>query len=205
MRVEATGLGAGNRNPADRANVVRVVVGTRADASDSPGDLPREALVVLEANVDDLDPRIWPDVLARLMDAGATDAWLTPILMKKGRPAHTLSVLCHDGDLARLRDLAFTLTSTFGIREHAVDRVALQRDWRPVTVAGEVVRVKVSLDGHGRIRHATPELDDATSAASRTGLPLRQVLDEAGSAAEAAGLSPGAMLPPSSTPATRQG
>ena len=198
MHVETTGLGAGAKDVADRANVVRVVVGTRADAPDSPGGLPTHRLTVLEANVDDLDPRIWPDVLARLLAAGAADVWLTPILMKKGRPAHTLSVLCEDVDRARLRDLAFTLTSTFGIREYAVDRVALARDWRTVDVAGEVVRVKVSLDGRGRIRHATPELDDASAAASSTGLPLRRVLDEAGSAAEAAGLTPGSLLPPES-------
>jgi uncharacterized protein (DUF111 family) len=194
MTVEATGLGAGTKDFADRANVVRVVVGTRQGAS--PDALPVRRLTVLEANVDDLDPRIWPDVLTRLLEAGAADAWLTPILMKKGRPAHTLSVLCHDADRARLRELTFTLTSTFGIREHAVDRVALERDWRSVEVAGEAVRVKVSLDGEGRIRHATPELDDASAVSRTTGLPLRRVLDEAGSAAEALGLTPGSPLPP---------
>jgi uncharacterized protein (DUF111 family) len=191
MRVEATGVGAGTKDPADRANVVRIVLGTRTD---SAGGYAPESLRVLEANVDDLDPRIWPDVLARLMEAGAADAWLTPILMKKGRPAHTLSVLCDDRDRARLRELAFTLTSTFGIREYAVDRVALQRDWRPVQVAGNAIRVKVSLDAHGRIQHATPEFDDATTVAESTGLPLRRVLNEAASAAEAAGLTPGAEL-----------
>jgi pyridinium-3,5-bisthiocarboxylic acid mononucleotide nickel chelatase len=204
MRVEATGVGAGTKDPADRANVVRMVVGTLAETSSGPDDLHRERLAVLEANVDDLDPRVWPDVLARLMDAGAADAWLTPTLMKKGRPAHTLSVLCHDAHQARLRDLTFTLTSTFGIREYAVDRVALERDWRPVEVAGQVVRVKVSLGTDGRIRHATPELDDAAAAATSTGIPLRQVLADAGSAAEAAGLRPGTRLSPA-TPSEADG
>ncbi len=192
LQLEATGVGAGSKDPADRANVVRIVLGARVGPS---AHVP-ERLRVLEANVDDLDPRVWPDVLARLMDADAADAWLTPVLMKKGRPAHTLSVLCRGDDVATFRDLVFTLTSTFGIREYAVDRVALQRDWRPVTVSGEVVRVKVSLDGARRIQHATPELDDAAAAAHRTGLPLRRVLDEARYAADAADLRPGAVLPP---------
>lgn len=196
MRVEATGVGAGTKDPADRANVVRVVVGTLTGMSDTPDEPRPEQLTVLECNVDDLDPRIWPDVLARLMDAGAADAWLTPILMKKGRPAHTLSALCHDAQRGPLRELIFTLTSTFGIREHAVNRVALQRDWRSVVVAGQVVRVKVSLDGDGLIRHATPELDDAATAADCIGVPLRQVLDDARAAADAAGLTPGAKLQP---------
>ena len=198
MRVEATGTGAGTKDPAGRANVVRVVVGTLTEGPYGSDGLPPERLTVLEANVDDLDPRVWPDVLARLMDAGAADAWLTPILMKKGRPAHTLSILCHEEQRTRLRDLAFMLTSTFGIREYAVGRVALHRDWRPVVVDGQSIRVKFSLDEDGLIRHATPELDDAAAVAHTTGTPLRQVLDSASTAAEAAGLTPGTKLPPAS-------
>lgn len=191
VTVHGTGIGAGTKDLPGRANVVRVVVGHL----DGSGDGPVERLSVLETNIDDLDPRVWPDVLSRLMDAGAADAWLTPILMKKGRPAHTLSVLCDRSTRDALRELVFTLTSTFGIREYAVDRVALQRDWRTVTVSGQSVRIKLSLDAAGLIRHATPELDDAVSAARVTGLPLRQVLDEANAAAEASSLRPGASPP----------
>ncbi len=85
MRIQQTGVGAGGRDPVEVPNIVRVVIG---EAIERPG-----TELVYETNVDDLDPRIWPQVLARLMEAGAADAWLTPILMKKGRPAHTLSVL----------------------------------------------------------------------------------------------------------------
>jgi uncharacterized protein (DUF111 family) len=146
---------------------------------------------VLETNVDDLDPRLWPTVLAALLAAGAPDAWLVPILMKKGRPAHTLCVLARDGDREALRDRVFALTSTLGVRETPVSRTALQRDWRAVTVPGGEVRIKVGLRA-GRIATATAEFEDAAALAATRGVPVRRVLDEAAAAAEAAGLGPGA-------------
>ncbi len=188
LRIAGIGVGAGARDSSDRANIVRVVLGT---ASERP---PDERMWVVAANVDDLDPRVWPDVLGRLLDAGAADAWLTPILMKKGRPAHTLSVLSDDGHRAVVRDLVLSLTTTFGLREYAVNRFALERDWRSVPVRGGTVRVKVSVGPGGRIRHATPEFDEAAALAGERGVPVRMVLDEASAAAAAAGITPGATL-----------
>ena len=146
---------------------------------------------VLETNVDDLDPRVWPTVLAALLEAGAADAWLVPIVMKKGRPAHTLCVLARDTEREALRDAVFALTSTIGVREYPVSRVALHRDWRAVALRGGDVRIKVALRA-GRIVHATPEFDDVAALARARDLPVRQVLDEAVAAAEAAMLRPGA-------------
>jgi uncharacterized protein (TIGR00299 family) protein len=159
MTVTATGVGAGSRDDDGIANVLRVVIGDRVDVDGST-----EA-VVLSANVDDLDPRLWPAVLARLLDAGADDAWLTPILMKKGRPAHTLSVLTDRGRAESLRRVVFTETSTIGLREQVVTKHALARELRTVDVDGESVRVKVAvLDG--AVVNATPEFDDVVAAAS---------------------------------------
>jgi len=187
MEVAAVGIGAGGRDTGGRANVVRAVVGAAAVA-----DAPTASdMWVLETNVDDLDPRLWPTVLAALLAAGAPDAWLVPILMKKGRPAHTLCVLAHDGDREALRDKVFALTSTLGVRETPVSRTALQRDWRAVTVRGGEVRIKVGLRA-GRIATATAEFEDAAALARTRGVPVRRVLDEAAAAADAAGLGPGA-------------
>jgi uncharacterized protein (TIGR00299 family) protein len=197
MQVSAVGVGAGTRDPAGRANVVRVVLG--APSAGRPEEAA-EPMWVLEANVDDLDPRVWPTVLADLLDAGAADAWLTPILMKKGRPAHTVSVLCAGAVRDALRERVFRHTTTFGVREHPVERSALSRDWFPVPVRGGQVRVKVSLDGSGRVVHATPEFDDAGALAGSTGLPVREILEEATAAARAAGVAVGERLPPAARP-----
>jgi uncharacterized protein (TIGR00299 family) protein len=184
MRVGAVGVGAGARDVPGRANVVRAVLGT---VQHEPA---ADRMWLLETNVDDLDPRVWPDVLSRLLEAGAADAWLVPILMKKGRPAHTLCVLAHDAGRDALREAMFTLTPTLGVRESPVSRTALERDWRTVAVSGGSVRIKLGLRG-GRIVTATPEYDDAEALAQHHGVPVRQVLDEAGAAAAAIGLGPG--------------
>jgi uncharacterized protein (DUF111 family) len=149
---------------------------------------------VLETNVDDMDPRLWPTVLASLLDAGAADAWLVPIVMKKGRPAHTLAVLAPADRREVLRRLIFELTSTIGVREVAVRRIALGRLWVPVQVAGGRVRIKVAHRG-GEIIHATPEFDDVTEIATARSIPVRRVLEEAIAAAAREGLLPGSRVP----------
>ncbi|HEY3535643.1 MAG TPA: nickel pincer cofactor biosynthesis protein LarC [Pedococcus sp.] len=191
MEVRGVGVGAGSRDPVHRANVVRVVLGARS-AGGSGGT---ESLWLLEANVDDLDPRVWPSVLAGLLEAGAADAWLTQVLMKKGRPAHTVSVLCPPAARDALRSVIFRQTTTLGVREHPVERHSLRRDWRAVPVREGQVRVKVSLDDAGLVVHATPEYEDAGALAQEAGAPVRELLDEAVAAAHAAGIRPGHPLP----------
>ena len=179
LRPELVGSGAGTAEPEGHANLTRLVVGAPLAAS---GTAARE--VVIEANVDDLDPRLWPGVLSALLDAGASDAWLTPILMKKGRPAHTLSVLAAPDLVDRLERLLLTHTSTIGLRRHSVDKVALPRETVEVEVYGEQVRVKLArLDGE--VVTATPEYDDIARVAATKDLPEREVLSAARLAADA--------------------
>ena len=173
MTVTATGVGAGARDIAERANVVRVVIGdaVTGDAviGEAGPDTPAtDRMWLLETNVDDLDPRVWPTVLSALVQAGAADAWLVPILMKKGRPAHTLCVLTTGAELDALRAAVFALTPTLGVREAPVSRVALARDWRAVTLPGGEVRIKVGLRA-GRVVQATPEFEDAAALAGARG------------------------------------
>jgi pyridinium-3,5-bisthiocarboxylic acid mononucleotide nickel chelatase len=182
MAVHRQGVGAGGRDLPARANVVRLLVG-EPQAADS-------STLLLEANVDDMDPRLWPAVLIMLLAAGASDAWLTPIVMKKGRLAHTLSVLV-DGSAAAaaVRQAVFTETTTIGLRETVVNKHALDRVERSVDVDGHRVRVKTStLDGV--LVNAQPEYDDVVAAAIAAGRPVKNVLAEATAAARAAGFAP---------------
>ncbi|PFG41226.1 hypothetical protein ATJ97_3774 [Georgenia soli] len=205
MTLAAVGVGAGTKDLPGRPNVVRVLVGEEASGlltdpdADAAGAVvpgtPAE-VVQLEANVDDLDPRLWPGVLARVLEAGALDAWLSPILMKKGRPAHTLHALCPPGAAAEAVSAAILdHTTTLGVRQHApLHRRVLERTWRAVDVDGQPVRIKVAHDGVA-VRQATPEFDDVAAAADALGLPERVVLDRARRAALEARLEPGAPAP----------
>jgi hypothetical protein len=175
MAVDAIGVGAGGRELDDRANVVRLVTGEPANETDPGGDAAAEGWRVVEANVDDLDPRLWPGVLERLLDAGAADAWLTPILMKKGRPAHAVSALVGTRAAAAVEQVLLTETSTIGLRTTAVGKRALERSWLTVVVDGHEVRVKLAFDG-GERRNLSPEFDDVAAAARALALPVKEVL-----------------------------
>ena len=182
MTVERIGVGAGGRDPATHANVVRLFVGQ--PALSPPSEVGGTAPLLLECNVDDLDPRVWPSVIAALLEAGASDAWLTPILMKKGRPAHTLSVLVAADRAPAVRTVVFRHTSTIGLREQAIGKTALDRAMRTVEVDGFVVHVKIALH-EGRVVNAQPEYDDVARAAATTGRPVKEVLADAVAASRA--------------------
>ena len=178
LSVSVVGNGAGGRDPAEVANILRLVVGEPTETGATE--------LLLEANIDDLDPRLWPEVLAQLMSAGASDAWLTPILMKKGRPAHTLSVLCTKalGDVVQA--VVFRETTTIGLREQVVTKHALERTESTVTVDGQAIRVKTA-HLNGEVVNAMPEWDDVVAAAHALGRPAKQVLAQAISVASPSG------------------
>ena len=181
MAIRRQGVGAGGRDLADQPNVLRLIVGEALH--------PQPATLLLETNVDDMDPRLWPPVLTRLLEAGASDVWLTPIVMKKGRLAHTLSVLVDAPALAAVRHAVFVETTTIGLRETVVDKRALDRTERSVEVGGHRVRIKTAtLDG--LLVNGQPEYDDVVAAARAAGRPVKAVLAEAAAAARAAGLAP---------------
>ncbi len=175
MTVASIGVGAGARDPEGHANVVRIFVGADKDQA---GSSTTAGSVLLESNVDDLDPRVWPQVIATLLEAGASDAWLTPILMKKGRPAHTLSVLVHVERAADVRAAVFRHTSAIGLRETTLDKHALDREMTQVEVAGQRIDVKLARH-HGVLVNAMPEYDDVVRAAAALGRPVSDVLADA--------------------------
>ncbi|HKT04687.1 MAG TPA: nickel insertion protein, partial [Rugosimonospora sp.] len=175
LRPDAVGLGAGGRDPEQAPNVLRLVLG-------QPVDGDGEAAVLLECNVDDLDPRLWPAALAALLGAGASDAWLSPILMKKGRPAHTLHVLCPQGTVPVVRAAVFTHTTTIGLRETPLRKYPLARRMSTVDVDGQPVAVKLALLD-GLVVNASVEYEDVVRAAQALGRPAKTVLAQANAAA----------------------
>jgi uncharacterized protein (TIGR00299 family) protein len=178
MRVRRVGSGAGGRDPRELPNVVRLVLGDPVDDAPTAG-------LLLESNVDDLDPRLWPGVLTELLAAGASDAWLTPILMKKGRPAHTLSVLCRPAVQSAVQAVVVAATSTIGLRVQPVQKVALDRSQDTVAVLGGRVGVKVASSG-GQVVNVSVEFEDVAALAGELQLPVKEVLRAATAAAHRA-------------------
>jgi pyridinium-3,5-bisthiocarboxylic acid mononucleotide nickel chelatase len=163
--VASMGFGAGTAELDDRPNLTQVVIGARHGALDQG-----QPVVLLEANVDDITGEQLAHAIASLLDAGAHDAWVTPIVMKKGRPAHTVSALA---DVALADQVASTLvmaTGTLGVRGQTMQRWPQARHDRQVEVDGLPVRVKV---GTGRVK---VENDDAARVARRTGRSVREVV-----------------------------
>lgn len=169
--LEGVGVGAGARDPTSVANVVRVLLGTTSPSADGA-----RRLLVLEANVDDLEPELVPDAIDALLAAGALDAWTVPIVMKRGRPAVAISALCERDTLDEVRRAFFEATTTLGVRVHEVSRPELDRRIVEIDLAegGPRIRVKLGvLDG--RTLNAKPEHADVVEAARKLGRPVRSV------------------------------
>ena len=179
MAISSIGMGAGSKDMPDRANALRLVVGEAV-----AGDGSTSMVVQFDANVDDLDPRVWPVAIDAVIDAGANDAWVTPITMKKGRPAFSFSAMCSQADVVAVRRAIFEHTSTIGLRETHVVKHALERVAAAVSVDGHPVRVKVA-SVSGEQVNVSVEWDDVVAAAAALGRTSKSVLDHATALAQA--------------------
>ncbi len=178
MTIRSSGFGAGSRDRDGMANAVQVVVGeaaARAGRHDQG-----QPLALMEANVDDVTGEILGHVIAQLLTAGALDAWVTPVVGKKGRPAHVVSTLVDDAHVPALRTLLLAETGSLGVRITPLRRWASARAMDEVMVDRFPVRVKRSV---GRIK---AEYDDVVRVAAALSLPAREVARRAEEAAHAA-------------------
>ncbi|MBU3688852.1 MAG: nickel pincer cofactor biosynthesis protein LarC [Actinobacteria bacterium] len=173
LSVHARGYGAGALDVNGRANVVQVVVGDRAVNSSGAG----QAVRLLEVNVDDVTGEVIAHTIGALLDAGAHDAWATPIVMKKGRPAHTVHALCDPALTDAISRVMLNETGSLGVRGSIIERWPQARREGVVRVEGHEIRVKIAGD-RVKVEH-----DDAARAAEALGIPLREVLRLAESAA----------------------
>lgn len=179
MEVEATGYGAGHRD-LPIPNLLRVSIGQALE----PGELDYEEdmVTIVEANIDNMNPELYEHAMERLFEKGALDVFLTPIQMKKGRPAVKLSAIVREADLSGVLDALFEETTTLGVRLYEARRKKLSRESVLVETRHGKVGVKVGKLG-GVIKTISPEYEDCRRIALQLGIPLKEVYEEAREAA----------------------
>lgn len=176
--LEQTGYGAGTKE-LEHPNVLRAMLGTarNVDIADIAG-MQSDSTVLLETNIDDMNPQLYQHVMNALLDAGAFDVFLTNIMMKKQRPGIKLSVICRPEDIDKLSEIIFTETTTLGLRIIPHGRKKLATERRKVkTRYGDII-LKLGIL-NGKIVNIAPEYDDCAKAARKHKAPLKKIMDEA--------------------------
>ena len=172
VRIEKTGHGAGSRETEGRPNVLRLIVGDDLSAGDG------DRVLVLETEIDDAAPQLLGPLVEALLGAGALDAYLTPVQMKKGRPGILVTVLAPPARREAIEELLFRETTTLGVRRQEWDRTVLERETATVETAYGPIRVKIGRRGE-TVYNAWPEFDDCQRAAAEKKVPVKHVLAEA--------------------------
>jgi uncharacterized protein (TIGR00299 family) protein len=188
---ERVGYGAGTRRWPDRPNVLRMTLGESAGdapAAARPGTAEggTRALWVLEANLDDCPGQLLARAVEAALEAGALDAWVAPLTMKKGRPGFLLGALAEPGRRQAVARVMLRETTTLGVRQHLVERLEAARESIPVDTAYGTVRVKAARD-EGRLVGAHPEYDDCLARAREHAVPVKEVMAAAMAAFRARG------------------
>lgn len=178
MRLRSVGYGAGSAD-LEIPNILRVSVGERV-----PETVPTTDEILIETNIDDMSPELFPYVSERLFASGAADVWLTPAIGKHGRPSHTLSVLAQPPLEKALRDVLLRETTALGFRILPIRKWMAHRRFVEVLVEGLPVKVKIAEEA-GEIVNVAPEYADCLEVARTTGLPLKEVFRRALGAFEA--------------------
>jgi len=173
FRLDAVGTGAGTREFPDHPNILRLLIGERG-----PAAAPDRTVAVLETALDDENPQVVAATIPRLLAAGALDAMVAPVTMKKGRAGHWLVVVCETTDARRLAAMLLEGTSTLGVRIREERRIELPRRQLEVDTRFGAVILKVATLPDGRER-AQPEFESVAAAAERSGATLREVSEAA--------------------------
>lgn len=172
LTADKVAYGAGSRDYKDFSNALRLILGESRTTSDAA----TERLILLETNIDDLEPQVLGFVMEQAFELGALDCWFTPIQMKKNRPAVTLSVLCGRDRRDKLTELLYRETTTLGIRIREIERECLEREVIRVDTEFGAVDVKLG-KLNGRVVNAMPEYDQVRKLALEKEVPFRRVRD----------------------------
>jgi uncharacterized protein (TIGR00299 family) protein len=168
MRVDRVGYGAGTRDFPHSPNVLRVLIGEQDDSA------PSQSVVVIEAEIDDMNPQIFGLLMDRLLAEGALDVFYTAIQMKKNRPGTLLTVVASPNHRDRLTSTIFRETTTIGVRYREMARETLEREIVTVDTAVGPVRVKVARRGSD-ILTVSPEFEDCVRLATEHGRPVKEI------------------------------
>lgn len=179
MKVEKIGYGAGSKQ-LQIPNLLRVYIGETKDAQ-----YEEDNAILIETNIDDMAPELFDYVFETLLEKGCLDVFMTPIFMKKNRPATTLSVLTTPDRLDEILSTVFTETTTLGVRIQRVERKKLSKEIVPIKTRFGQIKVKIGRIGD-KIKNITPEYENCKEIAAKQGIPLKDVYDEAKEAARKA-------------------
>ena len=168
MKIARTGFGAGTRDFPDHANVLRVILGEPVSVNEAL------SVSIIEANIDDLTPQVLAYATEKLLEFGALDVTVQPIVMKKGRPGHLLRVIATPESREALAQIVFSETSTLGLRIYTAERRVQARCWKEVETQYGKVRIKVSSEGY-----YAPEYEDCRKLAMASGVALKHIIAEA--------------------------
>ncbi len=175
MKIVGDGYGAGDHIIAEMPNMLRVVLGEISAESD-------EELVLIETNIDDMNPEFYEGTMESLFKAGALDVYLTPIIMKKSRPANKISVLSSETDRQAMTEILLHETSSFGVRYFRIGRTVLEREMKTVNISWGSVRIKIG-KFNGKVIQISPEYEDCKKIAYKEKVPVKQVYEESHSQA----------------------
>ncbi|HJZ81985.1 MAG TPA: nickel pincer cofactor biosynthesis protein LarC, partial [Pyrinomonadaceae bacterium] len=173
MKIQATGYGAGSRDPKGFPNALRVLVGERETPAAHD-----ETLLMIETNIDDMSPQVFGHLMERAFELGALDCYLTNTQMKKNRPGILVSILCRPNEREKFLQLLFAETTTIGARSFEVTRRALARETIRVETQFGAIDVKVARGNNGSVK-VMPEFEQCRQAAAAANVPLRKVQDAA--------------------------
>jgi pyridinium-3,5-bisthiocarboxylic acid mononucleotide nickel chelatase len=173
MNTSAIGCGSGTKDIPDRPNIIRVMLGESEEQ-----ETGTETITVIEANIDDMNPELFPSLMNDLLENGARDVFITPILGKKGRPAHVITVLVDEPLVTVVADTLFLGSTTLGLRIRREQRMTLKREWRKVKTAWGIVDIKVG-SHKGTVSTTAPEHDSCAEIAGKAGVTIREVYESA--------------------------
>ncbi len=169
--ISKTAYGIGQRDVSEVPNVLRVYL---SDTKTAISGLKEESATMVECNIDDMNPERYEFIMEQLFEAGAADAWLTPIIMKKSRPANQLSVLCSSDKARKIKEIIFTQSTTIGLREYSIKKSVLSRVEKQVTTKFGAITVKQSVF-EGKIVRSKPEYSECKSIAKQQNISIEEV------------------------------